>query len=500
MRKRGIFILSLVFVLLAILAGAFFAAQSYLNSETSQKKIIAELSAKLQAEVKTGKMRIRLLRGVDMVDIRLLRDDVRPREYLKAERLRVRYDLFEALAHQRFVLEEVKLSLPSITLDLSEPVAASKHNTQALAVSPKGPTASKETARTSELPPPDQAIVSVPVRKEAIPVPAPHQLRWPSPPDVDLRSFAIENGSLDLLLPDREHLMLQGANIKGSFSRDPVPTGAGQIICETMTLPHAVRLNETTVSFLWREESIDIPKLSTQIFGGFLEGSLRIDQTQAEMPFESLLFTHDLDLNQLLTTTQETGLNLVAHFLSKLLGSRSGGTFRGNIQNEVRLQGSMLDFTTTHGQGQLRILKGSLSDYEALVKLNRLLRRKDVRETQLQKCEIDFLVGKQKLEFPRMEISSKDIQVTGSGWIHTVDQKQAFDMTMAFSRELTAQIHAEELAGVVLHEDGSTEIAFHLWGSLNHPENDLEAKLKPLAARVLGAAMFDQIFDSIPTK
>ena len=104
---------------LLLLGALLGVAQMYLNSPRFQQQLTEEVSRQIQCEVRLEKMKIRLWRGIDLVGIQLASDQRRPRDFLKAERLRLRYNFFEALFHQKIVIEELKLSSPSIKLDLS---------------------------------------------------------------------------------------------------------------------------------------------------------------------------------------------------------------------------------------------------------------------------------------------------------------------------------------------------------------------------------------------
>ena len=492
-----------------LLMGALLgAAQMYLNSPRFQQQLIAEVSRQIQCEVKLEKMKIRFWRGIDLVGIRLASDQRRPRDFLKAERLRLRYNLFEALFHQKIVIEELKLSSPSIKLDLSEPfsqmtdrsrppVTAGDAETPPPIVLADVPFTDESPAVSSsnrDSPPPRSPSPRSPPSSSSgaspskpIPQPwvaPPAEQRKLEPPSIDLRRLVIEDGSLSLILPDGEKLVLSGAQIKAAFSSNPVPNVVGSVTCPLAELPshsRGMEISDLKLNFLWRANGLEIPHLSAKLLGGVIEvKNFKADATKTEWPFEMSLTVQDLSMSELMTACE------VAHPI-----------FEGNLRAETKFQGSMIEPLQSSGLGQSRILNAKLVNTPALTALAGYLNRPDLRNLPLQKCELDFMLQNGILNIPRLQAISSDIEVQGQGWIKLAEQTQEFRMKAALSPAIAEKFPAETINGLTLRADQYREIPFRTWGSLDKPQTDLMMRFTAMATRFMGGSLFDKAYQGV---
>ncbi|MBI4026118.1 MAG: hypothetical protein HY360_14120 [Verrucomicrobia bacterium] len=508
MTKPKIAFICVAAAMALVAAGLFIMAQVYLGSDNFQKQLVGDLSRTLQCEVRIEKisrrfgfqtrlmnMRICFLGGVDLMGIRVANDEVRPREFLKADRLQLRYDLFEALFHHRIVLDEFSIHSPNLKLDLSDSLLPSAIPTSgetavALPHPPQTVSSERATSRSATAP----ARTAMPERTAAgqPPMPSSHatpsttlqmEVRWPHPPVAELRSFAVENGSLALTLPDGEKLIVDGAHIEAAFSADPVPTGSGNIACETLLLPRKVMLNDARVNFLWRKDSIVIPKWIATLCGGSLEGSFKAERKNRATPFEARLTVNDVNLQELFQTLD--------------LHDAQGGAFKGFLKAQSRFQGALSHPQWVSGQGQARVHKARLVNIQSLVLLAGYLNRPEFRDLPLQKCEADFLLQTDKLQVPRLEVVSSDIRLAGGGWVHLGDETQEFRLKLALSSNLVSQIAPAVVEGIDLNADGGVEFPFRTWGTLEHPQDDLQTRFASIATRAMGGAIFDKLFQMV---
>lgn len=470
-----------------LFAGLFGAAHVYLNSAGFQTKVLSEIAERLHCEVRLEQMKIRLHRGADLVNIRVTSEQFRPREFMKAERLRLRYDLYEALFHQRVVLEELKFSTPVIEINLVEPVPPSGARTASRP-------ARRETLEPSTAPSAisESAIVSAPAPKFK-PTVAPKALgatesRWPSPPAVDLRSFVIEDGSLNVALSERDRVLLQGAQIHAAFSTDPIPNALGSLLCKRVDLPQWVKLSDLKCDFLWREDSVSVNKLTADLLGGSLEAGFKVEQTANGLSFESQIAAANLWMDQ------------VVKFASALGAGRLNGSLLGRLRARASFRGSLAHPELVEGQGQVWIQNGRLVDVVELKQLGGLLNRPSFRDLPLDKCEIDFILESGRLQIAQVEIRAAEMALTGEGTVNLLDGVQDLQMKLAFARELARRFPSEALAGATRRADGWTEIAFFVKGTAANPVSDLTARFAPLAKKAYGGSVFDTIFEAVPSR
>jgi hypothetical protein len=490
MKKRTSFWFLLVLVLITSLVGVFALVQSYLNSDSFRRQLISECERKLGCKMQVKKIshglrwrgsfrdrRFALLGGVDLFEVQLKRETQLP-EFLKTETLQVRFDLYKALIQRKVVLEELKFTTAHLELDARVPLIALPPGVQPTPVAPPQgailpsiPTIPGETSAMPDRPissKPGPTVVHSPI---------------PAPPSFDLPRLVVDDGSLALTLPSGGQIKLMGTHVKASFGSNPAPNAAGSVRCEITEFPPRFRLHDTKINFLWRPDSLIIPNLRANLFGGVIQGDLNIDAQNKKSLLQCKVSAEQLN----------------AIDVMKLLPPQQGEV-KGFISGKVHLQSPTLDAAQLSGEGQLKLQRGRLVNFPVLFLLGAMVGRPDFHDLELQKCEFDFLLHDTKLDIPRIEVTARDIQLTGSGWIKLIDQVQEFQLKLAVSQELAKNLPSGMIEDLHFRPDGYLEIPFSITGKVNRPKSDLSQRFESIGARVKGNAVFDKIFQSIPEK
>ena len=489
MRRTWIKFFALLFAVLVVIGGLFGAAQGYLNSRDFRARLIEEVSRKLGCDLRVGKMKIRLHRGLDWVDIRASRQDLHPPDFMKAERLRLRYDLFQALFRGKVVLTDVRLSKPDITLDLSVPIPEPLRGVEVEVTPPSG------TAEPATGTPPVGSDIAT--RKpsaeggQAVPGRAPSRPSekvavvsvepWPAPPRMDLKSLVVEDGACELKLTPSDRIVCGGLQVRASFSNDPVPTGTGNIGAATLQLPRNLLLRSMRGQFLWREETITVPSLTAQLCGGNAEATLRLERPKEAPIFDATVVLKDLSISEIARVAGVPDLPLV-----------------GKLQAQVRLQGTLAAVGTPNGLGQIKVRDGRFVRAPGLAQLAGLLNRPEFYDLPLTACEADFTLQANRLELSRIMVSSAEIDLTGTGWLNFEGRTQELQLKLGIAPALAATLPPGLFEGLPRRTTGWVEIPFKIWGSLDHPQNDLVARFAALQMRAIGGTIFDRIFQSMP--
>lgn len=467
--------------------------RSELYSEAFQQRIIAEVARQLHWELKVQHITIKPLKGVDLIKVAVSSKEIRPNQFLKAEKLRLRYNLWDALAKRRIILEEFRLDAPAMEIDLSPPASNPNNpptNSATSASSNPSQGATVNTATSSVVQNPttpvdqEQAIQSLP--------PAPPQIQrtsqkgtfWPAPQPIDLRKILIDDGIFSFTLPTSDQIFMTGTHIEASLSADPVPTGAGTIICQSSRIAKKVQLSDSRCNFLWRGDTLSVPKITASTFNGVIDGSLNADQSKPTGPFEIQVVATNLSVQEIIQTFDENRRRL-------------WGDVHGNAQTRMRFQGSMIDPVQTSGQGIIQITDCRVFDSVPIVLLAGLINRPDLKELKPQKCEMDFILQSTKLQIPRIEVLSPDIQLTGNGWINFTENTVDFQLKLAVSPAIAERLPKELVQEMDQRGDGYREKGFRVWGPKDNPQNDLVPFLSKVAIRAIGGSIFDNVLESI---
>lgn len=465
----------------------FVVVQSYLNSQEFQKQFLSEISRQLHCKVQLEKIRIRIFRGADLINIQVSKNDFLSRSLIKAERLRLRYNFYEALFHRRIVLDELRFTAPEIHVNIDEfherEILSSLPRPLSLTPVVQGKVFSKSVGI---VPPTTTTKTSAPIQSTFSS--SPPGRSWLTLPSIDLRRFVIENGLLIVITPDRGQEVFREVQVHVAFSSIPHPEGSGTIQCRTVDLAQKVELTDVEVAFRWHGDLVTFPKFTAGAFGGSINGSFEVDRSKVGMPSELQVFATNLVVDH------------VCRFLGLQGVDKRQGEVSGQLQMQGHFQGSLLQPSLASGRGQIRIQEGRLMNFPVLALLGGFLNRPDFRDLPLQKCEAEFILQSGKLQVKHFEMQSAEIQLGGFGWINFLDQTQEFQMELALGENLARWFPPKTLEGITHRPDGFVGIPFILQGSLQHPQSDLLARFMPLSKRAYGGAIFDTIFQAVPAK
>ena len=488
MKKKIIIFVSILVALTLFLGSIGYIGHTHLNSPRFQKEIISELSRQFDCKIQVDQMKVLGRKGI-LKGIHVTHPDIRPQDFLEIEKLRFHFGIYDALFNQKVVPIDLKLNKPQIQIDLSDPVLSEPTSSIAVpsdAYSKIPPQTnspdSKPNLKTEKV---EGAISSAPLppkkliqkRRES-----PSDFNWPSPPSFNLKEFIVEEGSLSLILPLREKITFKNIGLQSSFSTIPSPTSAGTISWELARILDRFDLTNAKINFLWQENSLVIPKWSLSLFGGSLNGKFKAESSK-DFPFDLQIHVEDLNIR---------GFSAWIHLPE--------GEVQGKIHSDIRLQGSLQRPLLAQGEGQVRLQDARLIDFPALKFLAGYLSRPDLRNLPLEKCELDFVLQAKKTQISRIEVSSRDIQLGGNGWINLSNSTQEFQMKLTLSKEIVNRFPPSVTEGLERRSNGSIEFPFRTWGSLDRPQNDLQNRFQAIAARAIGGSIFDSIFESVPRK
>ncbi len=486
MRRAWLKALAAVIAVVLVLGGLFGIAHGYLNSRDFQARLLHEVSAKLGCEVRVARMKIRLHRGLDWVDIEASSPAIRPETFMKAARLRVRYDFFQALFRRKIVLTEVRISQPRITLDLSEAAAAPAAPSVTVAAA-DAPPPRMEVAREAEKPmdeekpavPPSASGASPPRTPPASPPPVAEA--WPPPPRMNLKNLQVEDGAGDVIVAPGDRIQYAGLQVRASFSEDPTPTGAGNIALATLQLPQSPLLRSVRGQFLWQAETIVVPSLVAQVCGGNAEATLRLEKPKDLPVFDATVVLKDLNILELARAAGVRDLPLV-----------------GKLQAQVRFQGALASLGAPNGLGQVKVRDARLFRAPGLSQLGGLLNRQEFYDLPLTACEADFILRANRMDLSRIQVAAAELDLTGSGWLNFNERTEELQLKLGIAPTLAASLPSGLFEGLPRRASGWVEVPFRIWGSMDRPQNDLVARFAAIQMRAIGGAVFDRIFQAVP--
>ena len=277
--------------------------------------------------------------------------------------------------------------------------------------------------------------------------------------------------------------MVEGVQLRSELSAEPVASASGTLHCQSVFIGQCYKFLEPDVKFFWRDDSLTIPAWSAQAWGGTLSGDCHADQTKPGIPYDMKVQASQLSVQEVLYAMEIPS-----------------GSLHGKIQAQARFDGSLEQPERSNGLGQIRITEGKIVNDLVLRMMGGYLNRADFDNVELQKCDLDFVLAAGKLQISRIQVITKDLELSGGGWVNLADKSQEFNLIFAMSGDIASKLPPAVLEGMNRRIDGYIEFPFRIWGTLKRPQNDLQARFQALAIRAIGGAIIDKIFQAVPQK
>lgn len=406
------------------LVGAIGWVHYYLNSPRMSEKIRRIVSERFYTRLEFDKAHINLLSGMKVERARLLTNEKPGREYASLEEAVLEYSPL-SLLRNTIEVNTIRMKSPSIQFEQLEDGRWRK------------PRESTESARDMIL-------------RTSI-------FRF----NILLNNLVLENGGLRVVNFKKETLFeARGIDVNGQLQLINGKNDAkGTVYLKSLDLGPYLHLSDIQSSFDYADSVLKLPKLRGSVHGGSCEGTLQLNTGIGGSNFLVDINMGDIDLSSLLKAIQgDTGL------------------MQGRLQIHAQLTGDLNESYPVQGTGNLEVGQAKLTGIVALDKLGELLNLAQLRDIVFDSIRGTFKVGDRKITFYELEARSKDLSLTGTGFIG-FDRKLDFDVLLSLSPELAAQIPPASQARFGKRENGSRTLTFKITGTLDEPLSNLGEKL-----------------------
>jgi hypothetical protein len=407
------------------------AAQLYLNRPAMTEKIHAVFSQKFGGRLTSKNLRINLLRGLTVQELRL---EAAAAVFLEIRRVSVEYS---PLALCRKQIKVPRLDLEQARLNFT-------HQNDAWL-----------------LPRPRHNFI-----KQALTLSTGHNTFVIRLDNINLSDTTV---SLRAGADGNELFHADGINLTGRLAiQNRQGTAQGRLTARDMQFGATLTLHDIQAQVSYANDELRCTQLSGSAYGGQATGAITIPLAPApgatKQYYGVSLHFSDIDFPALLKAFNAD---------PTLLQTR--------LNFSCDLWGDLNHPSLIQGKGWFESKATRLTGVKVLDLIGNLLKQPGLRDTQFDTVHGSFKIADDQLTFYFLEIISPDLKISASGTVK-YDQTIDFDVLLTVNPTLLQQLPAEVTEQFSTQPDGSKSIACKVSGTPEAPACNLADKLYGKAA------------------
>lgn len=412
------------------------AMDLYAGSQAVRERAESELSKKLGAPAKIGSLHFNFWSGLVARDVAVTPPVEGGGSSLAIPRVSAAVSWLPLFSH-RFEILRLVFTGPVLTLAQD---SGGRWNLEA----PKPPSAAPETA----------------------PAPSPGPSAAPAAPgkpkkprfDFVIKAARIENGTLRWI--DREGksaAVVEGIAVEcpGGVRGD----SEGRLSVRKAVFDNGWTFEELKTPFVRKGRSLTLPDLSVRLGGGTVRGKLAVTDLKKDVPFTLDLQAEGVELRQLQIQVQ---------------GEQPSCKTVGTLNGTLDIYGLTGRKKSVAGTAHARVHNGRMSQVPLLQTIGKALGIEELTCLELRQAQLDLRAGEGKIYVDSLVMESPNLSLTAAG-TSSWGGKLALDARLAASPKVTRQLpRAVETNFQPVPGAGDRKaLAFHINGTVEHPQTDL---------------------------
>jgi hypothetical protein len=172
--------------------------------------------------------------------------------------------------------------------------------------------------------------------------------------------------------------------------------------------------------------------------------------------------------------------------------SKAGVT--GRLMAKASFEGSG-GLPTLKGRGHAEIADCKVANARILAVVGAALRLPELANPNLDRCLVEFSMAGSRVQTPVVNLTGKQIQITGRGSTNLDTKALDYDMNLALGKEMLDKIAVRELRAAFKDRgDGFSAVDFKVTGTSLAPQTDLASRVGKAAATEAAVSGFKKIF------
>jgi uncharacterized protein involved in outer membrane biogenesis len=444
-------------VIVAIVVGALFAVNHYIQRPGFKHKVTALASKALHTEVKLESLHVSLFSGLELRGLAIANPSGFNGDFVTVRAFVLNYRLLP-LFHKRIELGTVSLEGPVVTLVKNANGTWNYDNLGAVT----GKSGGGGTGEPSQ----------------------------PTGGSLEVPQVVIRHGSIVMLGDDGKPLLdVNDMNAKAVLGYENANlSGTGEVRVAAITAPDLLSVRDVKVPVMASQQEIRLPSLTGKIGGGDLTGSAVVNVGGA-LRYQASVQVTNVDLTQMFEEAQPheppgaaapllTGeLKVETTDAREMLEKATQYiSFGGKLQLQAAVTGGS-GLESLVGTGRVEVANGTLGRLPLQELVAELLQLPELREIKFDECRVEFAVSNNVVETPVIRLMSPLVRVTGAGTVSLADYTLNHKMRLMLAKEVIARMPQEMAALFEEQTDGFYGVNFKVWGPADKPKTDLGRNL-----------------------
>lgn len=434
MKKLLKIVIVLAILVAAVLTGAVFYADRYLQTPEFKAQVTAAARDAVGSDVKIGNLKASVFSGVTLKQVVIANPPGFAGNLLTADEFVLRYDLLPLL-QKRVQVDRLSLGKPVLTLCKNDKGDWNyeKFGAQAAAPAakpPAAPAASKPAATPSS----STSAAAL---------------------DVRLSKLALADAEV-VVLGAGGKLMTKLEKVDASTSLDMAggkTTGSGNASVATLNAANFLFGRGITAPVAVSAEAVKLAPLRGKLAGGDVSGAVAL-KLAGGFKYVVNIAVKDGSMETLLKEAGQKPL------------------MTGKLQATSELEGTG-GLPTINGKGQLAVSDGLLVQLPLQSVLATLLQVAALKEIKFQTCTVDYALANNILKTPSIKLLGPQVQITGSGEMSLADYTLKHELTLALAKDLLGSVPSQLQSALKAREDGFMTLTFKVTGPYDSPKTDL---------------------------
>jgi uncharacterized protein involved in outer membrane biogenesis len=436
-------------VIALLMLGVFGYAAYLLRSLSTpefKKTLLERARATVGADVQVGEMDISVLSGVTLKGVTIANPEPFLGNLMTADAFVLRYRLRPLLSGQ-FEVERLTFEKPRLTLAMD---ARGNFNYEKLG----GGT------------PAGASRASGPAGARSVP-----------PIELVLKKLAVDGASILMLDQTKAALMkMEGIDFDSAFKVGAAGAqGSGKTTIGTLSLADMMFLRGLNASLEMSKDSVTLAPVRAKLADGTVTGDIRVNLKDG-FRFKANLEVKGASVKTLLEEAK----------------SKAGVT--GKLMAKASFEGSG-GLPTLKGKGRAEIADCQVANARILAVVGAALRLPELANPNLDRCLVEFSMAGSRVQTPVVNLTGKQIQITGRGSTNLDTKALDYDMNLALRKEMLDKIAVRELRAAFKDRgDGFSAVDFKVTGTSLAPQTDLASRVGKAAATEAAVSGFKKIF------
>lgn len=417
-----------------------------LGTPEFKRTLLERLRGTVGADVQVKEMDISVLSGVTLSGVTIANPDPFPGNLMTADAFVLRYRLWSLLSGQ-FEVERLAFEKPRLILAMD---ARGNFNYEKLG----GGSASGASR-----------------------VPSAGGARVVTPIELVLKKLAVDGASILMQDHAKAALMkMEGLDFDSAFKVGAAGAhGSGKAAIGTLSLADMMFLRGLSASLEMSKDSVTLAPVRAKLAGGTVSGDIRVNLK------DGFRFMANLEVKGASVKT-----------LLEEAKSKAGVT--GILVAKGSFEGSG-GLPTLKGKGRAEIADCKVANARTLAVVAAALRVPELANPNLDRCLVEFSMAGSRIQTPVVNLTGKQIQITGHGSTNLDTNALDYDMNLALGKEMLDRIAVRELRAAFKDRgDGFSAVDFKVTGTSLAPQTDLASKVGRAAATEAAVSGLKKLF------